>query len=116
MSMPTFAMTYVVYWPAEGVLKVGRAWRFSRVQMMVRSGGRILVLARGTDATWERNALRMLRLWFPAAFRDEADATGLLFMGRGWSECFRVDEHHLQLAVDLCFEGFARGSDQGVNE
>ena len=37
MSMPEFAMTYVVYWPEEGVLKVGRAWRFHWVQMMART-------------------------------------------------------------------------------
>lgn len=115
-AMPRFAMTYVVYWPEVGVLKVGRAWRFHRVQMMTRSGGRVVVLARGTDGTWETEALRVLRRWFPQAFRNEDEARELLFMGRGWTECFEVDKHHLQLAVDLCFEGFARGNDQGVNE
>ena len=115
-AMPEYAMTYVVYWPEVGVLKVGRAWRFHRVQMMTRSGGQIVVLARDTDKTWEAEALRTLRRWFPQAFSNEDQARGLLFMGRGWTECFEVDEHHLQLAVDLCFEGFARGNDQGVNE
>jgi hypothetical protein len=113
--LPTYAMTYVVYWPEHGVLKVGRAWRFHRVQMMTRSGGHVVVLARGTDATWEREALRSLRRWFPAAFDRAADSADLLFMERGWTECFAVGEHHLQLAVDVCIEGFARGNDQGVN-
>ncbi|MDF2578455.1 MAG: hypothetical protein K0S49_34 [Microbacterium sp.] len=116
MSLPTFAMTYVAYWRDAGVLKVGRAWRWSRVQEMTISGARIIILARNTDATWEREALRRLRRWFPAAFNDEREASQLLFRGRGWSECFRVDEYHLQLAVDLCIEGFARGNDQGFNE
>ena len=116
MSMPEFAMTYVVFWPEHNVLKVGRAWRFNRVHRMTRTGGHIIILARGTDATWEREALRTLRRWFPQAFRNETEATGLLLMGRGWSECFQVDEHHLQLAVDLCIEGFARGNEQGVND
>lgn len=120
-AMPKYALTYVAVWadafgPGRHLLKVGRAWRFSRVQMMVTSGARIVVLARGTDATWEREALRILRRWFPAAFTREDDARDFLFMGRGWTECFEVDDHHLQLAVDMCFEGFARGSDQGVNE
>ncbi len=115
-AMPKFAMTYVVYWPEAGVLKVGRAWHFHRVQMMTRSGGCVVVLERGTDGTGETEALRVLRRWFPQAFRNEDEGRELLFMGRGWTECFEVNEHHLQLAVDLCFEGFERGNDQGVNE
>ncbi len=114
--MPRYAMTYVVYWPHAKVLKVGRAWRFSRVQMMATSGAQVLVLARGTDGTWEREALAVLRRWFPAAFDTAEASEGLLFMGRGWTECFAVDEHHVQLALDLCMEGFAKGNDQGINE
>ena len=114
-AMPEFAMTYVVYWPAEGVLKVGRAWRSHRVEMMTRSGGHVLILARGTDATWEREAMAELGRWFPRAFRTAREAEGLLFMGRGFTECFAVGEHHLEMAVDLIFEGFARGNEQGEN-
>ncbi|KJL49516.1 hypothetical protein RS84_00229 [Microbacterium hydrocarbonoxydans] len=120
-AMPKFAMTYVVVWADERgegrhVLKVGRAWRFARVQEMAISGGQVVVLARGTDASWETEALRILRRWFPQAFRSEIEARQILFQGRGWTECFEVDDEHLQLAIDLVFEGFAKGSDQGVNE
>ncbi|MCC4250770.1 hypothetical protein, partial [Microbacterium testaceum] len=90
--MPEFAMTYVVVWPdAAGpgvhVVKVGRAWKSHRVEMMTRSGGQVIILARGTDATWEREALAELSRWFPRAFRRAEDAEGLLFMGRGFTEC-----------------------------
>ena len=93
--MPQFAMTYVVYWPDARVLKVGRAWRFARVQAMVAAGAHLLVLARGTDGTWEREALRALRDWFPAAFRSELDAWDLLPYGRGCTEDFWVCQHYL---------------------
>jgi hypothetical protein len=54
--MPEFAMTYVVYWPEAGVLKVGRAWRFHRVQMMTRSGGHVVVPARDGQDVGGRSA------------------------------------------------------------
>src|SRR5688572_17578371 len=95
---PKFAMTYLVYWPEAKVLKVGRTSKFNRLQMMGLSGGRVLVLARGTDKSWEREALRSLRRWFPTAFGDAEEATALLYQGSGWSECFAVEEHYLQLA------------------
>ena len=114
--MPWFAMTYVIYWPERAVLKVGRTSQWSRIEAMKSTGGQVLVLARGTDATWEREALRVLARWFPTAFDSELEAWALMPYGRGWTECFSVPHYYVQLAVDLCFEGFARGNDQGVNE
>ncbi|MGO1855326.1 MAG: hypothetical protein ACTH0V_18150, partial [Microbacteriaceae bacterium] len=119
--MPKYAMTYVVAWPdALGpdrhVVKIGRAWKFHRVQLMVRSGAQVLILARNTDATWEREALRVMARHFPKAFKRSWESEGLLFMGRGWTECFAVDHDDLQFAVDCIFHGFAKGNDQGVNE
>lgn len=114
-ARPTYAMTYVAYWPHANVLKVGRAWRSSRLAMLRMSGARIILCMRNTDGSWERWALRRLRRWFPQAFQNWREAEDLLFRGRGWTECFTVSEYHLQLAVELCIEGFARGNEQGVN-
>lgn len=119
--MPKYAITYVAYWqdvfaPYKGVLKVGRAWKWHRLDMLTRSGAHIIVCARGTDWTWEAEALKVLRRFFPKAFNNAYEAEGVLFMGRGWTECFEVDEIDLQFALKLCFKGFAKGNDQGVNE
>ena len=119
-GLPRYAMTYVAYWPdargeGRGILKVGRAWRQSRLEMLRISGAHILICARGTDATWEREALRRLRAWFPQAFRDETEAYWYLWRGRGWTECFDVDDHYLDLAGKLIIEGFARGNEPGMN-
>lgn len=115
-AMPEYAMTYVVWWAEERVLKVGRTCQWYRIEAFKQSGAQVLILARGTDATWEREALRVLAQWFPKAFVDHIDAWSLLPKGSGWTECFSVSEHHLPLAVELCFEGFAEGNEQGVNE
>ena len=79
--MPTFAMTYVVWDPRSWTLKVGRAWRFSRVQRWIDRGWVVVVCQRGTDASWEREALAVLRHWFPAAFRSWAHAEDVLGPG-----------------------------------
>ncbi len=97
-------MTYVVVWadefgPGRHVLKVGRAWRSSRLQMMTMSGAQVIICARGTDRTWEIEALRKLRRWFPQAFNNDLEARSILFKGRGWTECFEVDDAHLQLCL-----------------
>lgn len=114
------AMTYVVYWQDvfgeyQGVLKVGRTNDRRRLEMMRISGGQFILLAHYTDRTWETHALRELRRWFPKAFANEDEAEIVLFRGRGWTECFHVDEYHLNLAVKLCIRGFARGTDRSVD-
>lgn len=119
-QMPRYAITYVAYRPDApepglGVLKVGRAWRWSRIDGLAARGWHILVCARGTDWTWESEALKNLARWFPGAFDTPEQGALLLPLGRGWTECFRVYEVHLQLAIELCFEGFGRGNEQGAN-
>lgn len=118
-EMPKYATTYVTYYrdvfgPGRGVLKVGRAWRQHRIWLQVRYGAHLILDVRGTDATWEREALRELAVWFPKAFRHENDAYGILPLGRGWTECFIVDEYDLNFAVDRIIDGFAKGNDRRV--
>ncbi len=113
--MLKFAATYVAYWPDLYVLKVGRAWRESRIEQLRQSGAEILVYMRGTDETWEREALAELATTYPRAFDTSAEALDVLDRGRGWSECFLVDHHEVRHAFDLCMTGFLRGNDLGYN-
>src|SRR5690606_21587155 len=113
------AMTYVVWHPASMTLKVGRAWAWSRVQRWLDRGWYPIVCQRGTDATWEREALRVLRRWFPRAFTSWGDAEDVLGPGgKGFTECFTVQPEDLNFALDRCIEGFARGNDvnQAAND
>lgn len=112
--MLKYAQTYVAYWPQWGVLKVGRAWRSSRLDQLSEDAI-VIVCMSGTDETWEREALQLLRARFPTAFDNATQAEDFLRAGRGWSECVLVDEHELEEALDLCMTGFARGNDLGYN-
>lgn len=117
MKRRKYAMTYVVWFEKSWTLKVGRAWKWSRIEHMIRNGGYIIVCARNTDETWEREALKVLRRWFKPAFHGWRDAEWVLGAGgSGFTECFYVEPEDVQLALDRCFEGFARGNDQSVNE
>lgn len=117
MSLPEFAMTYVAYFPEHGVLKVGRAWIWQRLNELGDLGAHIIVLQRGTDASWEREALKVLARCFPKAFANYMDAEPVLGKGgKGHTECFAVEEYDLQFALDRCIEGFARGNETGENE
>lgn len=113
--MLKYAATYVAYWPELYVLKVGRAWRESRIEHLRQSGAEILLYMRGTDDTWEREALAELATTYPRAFDTPAEAVDVLDRGRGWSECFLVDHHEVRHAFDLCMTGFLRGNDLGYN-
>src|SRR5690606_20174989 len=78
-----------------------------------------IVCQRNTDATWEREALQVLRRWFPRAFTSWADAEDVLGPGgKGFTECFTVQPEDLNFALDRCIEGFARGNDvnQATND
>jgi len=119
--MLKYGSTYIAYWPTLGILKIGRAFRGSRLEMLRRSGAHILLDARGTDATWEAAGLRALRRLFDPAFTGPTGdgphrADRILFRGRGWSECFFVEPEDLQLAYDECLRAFAlEGNDIGTN-
>lgn len=113
--MLKFAATYVAYWPDLYVLKVGRAWRESRIEQLRQNGAHILLYMRGTDDTWEREALAELATTYPRAFDAPTEAVDILDRGRGWSECFLVDHHEVRHAFDLCMTGFLRGNDLGYN-
>lgn len=118
--MPEYAMTYVAWWPGavdehHGIIKVGRAWRWSRIQQLSDRGAQIAVCARGTNWTWEYEALKILRYWFPRAFRWEFEAYKILPYGRGFTECFVVHHHDRNFALDLILDGFAKGDEPGVN-
>lgn len=120
LALPKYALTYVAYWhdelgPGEGVLKVGRAWKWSRIEEMQRSGAHVIVAHPGTDASWEREALKEMDRLFEPAFAAADEASGILWRGRGWTECFRVDERDLYMAFRMCIRAFARGNDEGVN-
>ncbi|WEG10409.1 hypothetical protein PU630_07640 [Microbacterium horticulturae] len=80
-AMPKYAMTYVVWHPASRTLKVGRAWKWARVQRWLDRGWEVIVCPRGTDASWERGALRSLHQWFPPAFASWRDAEPVLGPG-----------------------------------
>ncbi|MGV8913765.1 MAG: hypothetical protein ACOH14_14220 [Rhodoglobus sp.] len=43
MKLPEKTMVYAVYWPDRGVLKVGRAWKMSRLRGLMETGGRVLL-------------------------------------------------------------------------
>ncbi|CAI7646677.1 unnamed protein product, partial [Penicillium discolor] len=112
-------MTYVVWHPESWTLKIGRAWAWSRVQRWLDRGWYPIVCQRGTDASWEREALRVLRRIFPAAFASWADAEDVLGPGgKGYSECFTVEPEDLNSALAACIRGFARGTDvhQATND
>lgn len=120
LSLPKYANTYLVYWPdafrnGDGVLKVGRAWKWSRIQEMARTGAWIIIAQSDTDASWEREALRQLATEFEPAFVRAEDAEELLWRGRGWTECFRVAPEDLDLAYRLTIRGFAYGNEMGAN-
>lgn len=112
--MLKYAQTYVAYWPKWGVLKVGRAWRSSRLEQLSEDAI-VIVCMSGTDETWEREALALLRARFPTAFDNARQAEELMRHGRGYSECVLVDTHELDEALELCMTGFARGNDLGYN-
>ncbi len=111
--MLKYGTTYLVYWPALGILKIGRSSRGARVEMMRQSGGVPILLAPGTDASWERAGLRRLRELFDPAFTGPSGegahrADRILVRGRGWSECFFVEPEDLQLAFDECLRTMLR--------
>lgn len=109
-----YAQTYVAYWPQRGVLKVGRAWRSSRLEQLSEDAIIIFCMS-GTDETWEREALHLLRNRFPTAFTNAHQAEDLLRHGHGYSECVNVNNQELDEALELCMQGFARGNDLGYN-
>lgn len=120
LSLPKYALTYVAYWrdelgPGVGVLKVGRAWKWSRIEELQRSGAHVIVAHPGTDASWEREALIEMDRLFEPAFAAADEAAHLLWRGRGWTECFAVDERDLYMAFRMCIRAFARGNEEGVN-
>lgn len=119
--MLKYGTTYLVYWPELGILKIGRAFRGSRLEMMRQSGGWPILLAENTDESWERVGLRRLRQLFDPAFTGPSGegphrADRILVKGRGWSECFFVEPEDLQLAFDESVRVMTReGNDIGYN-
>jgi len=101
-------MVYAVYWPKANVLKVGRAWKMSRVRGLMSTGGELLLLMRNCPLWEEGAALKEMRANFDRAFTAELDATHILPRGRGFTECFTVTMAQLQHAIDTIFRGIAR--------
>jgi len=89
-------MVYAVYWPKANVLKVGRAWKMSRVRGLMSTGGELLLLMRNCPLWEEGAALKEMRANFDRAFTAELDATHILPRGRGFTECFTVTMAQLQ--------------------
>ena len=120
-TLPTYAWTYIVYWPdaiapGVGVLKVGRSWTKKRLWHLVQSGAEIICNTGNTDGSWEREALLELDRLFDPAFDSAADAAHLLPTGGGWTECVVVEERDLQMAFDACIRGFSRGTERSYND
>lgn len=119
--MLKFGSTYLAYWPQLGILKIGRAFRGSRLEMLRRSGAQILLNEWGTDASWEAAGLRVLSRLFDRAFTGPSGegphrADRILYRGRGWSECFFVEPEDLELAFFECLRAFAlEGNEIGSN-
>lgn len=108
MSLPGTTMIYAVYWPERNVLKVGRAWKMSRLRGLMETGGRVLLLMRDCPLWEEQAALSELRLTFVRAFATEQEGSSILPRGRGFTECFRVAVADLEHAVKTIFRGIAR--------
>lgn len=111
--MLKYGTTYLVYWPTLGILKIGRTFRGARLEMMRQSGGVPILVAPGTDETWERVGLRRLRELFDPAFTGPSGegphrADRILVKGSGWTECFFVEPEDLQLAFDECLRTMLR--------
>lgn len=120
-TLPKFAWTYVVYWPdavrpGVGVLKVGRCWSRSRLKGFLDRGARLVSNTGRTDETWEVWALRFLALEYAPAFTCAEEAEDLMWRGRGWTECFVVEESELYEAMDLVVYGYSYGNERGTND
>ena len=107
-TVPRLAMTYAVYWPEHQILKIGRAWKMSRLRGFGATGGVVIVLLRDTPAIWERGALAELDGWFERAFTRENDSLHLLRGGRGFTECFKVTAASLGRAIKTMMQGIRR--------
>lgn len=107
-SINPIAMTYMVWWPEQGVVKYGRAWKMSRLRRFVEMGARIVWLRHGTLAIEERSVLAIARAELAPAFASEDEARALLPGGRGWTEAFLVPTVALMnRAIDIFVEGIA---------
>ncbi len=106
-TIPTHSMLYAVYWPNESVLKVGRAWKMSRLRGLMRTGAQVVMVVRDRPAGDERAALASLRGLFERAFFTAEESLGILTHGRGFTECFVVPAARFREALATIFRGIA---------
>lgn len=116
MIRPETTTLYAVYWPEQGVLKVGRCWRASRYRELCATGGRVVFLMRDVPTRWELCALAQLDEHFLPAFTSAAESEHILPRGRGFTECFSVAPADLWAAVDQIYEGIVRYGDDTTKD
>lgn len=103
-------LLYVVYWKDEAILKVGRANHMGRVRKHMSTGAKVIVLIRNRTINDERLALQVVDQCFARAFDRWQDATALLGPnGSGYSECYRVAENSVMVAVNAILRAVGRG-------
>lgn len=101
---------YMVWWPRNGVFKVGITNRAERVRLFESTGGIVLHTVPHATRAQEKSAQQHVGYAFDRAFSDASEATELLGKGGGgFTECFVIGSHTIG-AIELACLGISRAS------